>query len=280
VAKLLVFGASGQIGDSLLARLLEAGHQLVGVSRVARAPRERLQWLVGDLDRALPALPACDAIFSLGPLDRFSAWFAHTRPPVAAVIAVSSMSAESKRHSPDPRERALAQRLRDAEQTLLGAASSMQVACTVFRPTMLYGAGRDRSVTRLARFAQRWHLFPLLPGARGLRQPLHVADLAQACSAAWQHRTKDGRVIEIGGGECLTFAELLQRVRASIGAFALPLPLPMSLLRALAPARYRAAIVRLQSDLLADNHVVIAELGVRPRAFLPDRSCWQAASAA
>src|SRR6185436_3682993 len=95
MAKLLIFGASGQIGEFLLQRLLDAGHELVGVSRVARAARERLQWLTGDLDRELPPPPHCDAIFSLGPLDRFAAWFAHSRPPVSAVIAVSSMSAES-----------------------------------------------------------------------------------------------------------------------------------------------------------------------------------------
>lgn len=275
MAKLLVFGASSQIGDSLLQRLLDAGHELVCISRVPRAPRARLQWLAGNLDAEMPSLPACDAIFSLGPLDRFSAWFAHARPSVAAVIAVSSMSAESKRHSTDPSERALAQRLREAEQSLLATAKQMQSACTVLRPTMLYGAGRDRSVTRIALFAQRWHLFPFLPGARGLRQPLHVADLSAACVAAWQHRTKEGRVIEIGGGERLAFAELLQRVRAGSGTFTLPVPLPLALLRALAPAKYRAAMARLQSDLLADNHVVIAELGVRPRAFQPDPSCWQ-----
>ena len=184
------------------------------------------------------------------------------------------MSAESKRHSIDAGERGLAQRLRDAEKSLFAATAQMQVGCSVLRPTMLYGAGRDLSVSRLARAALRWRVFPLLPGARGLRQPLHVADLAAACAAAWQHRTKDGRLIEIGGGERLAFSEFLQRIRAGLDAFTLPVPLPLSPLRSLAPARYRAALERLNSDLLADNHVVISELGIRPRAFHPDPSCW------
>ena len=55
------------------------------------------------------------------------------------------------------------------------AARDRNVAGTIFRPTLIYGTGRDRSLAPIARFARRWRVLPLPVGARGLRQPVHAA---------------------------------------------------------------------------------------------------------
>ena len=77
---------------------------------VSRAPRGAPEfWLQADLNDARVEWPAVDTAICLGPLDAFAAWL--QRQPATGlrrVIALSSMSAESKRESPDPAERALA----------------------------------------------------------------------------------------------------------------------------------------------------------------------------
>jgi nucleoside-diphosphate-sugar epimerase len=283
----LVAGASGAIGRFLLPRLLAAGHEVIALSRVARTSADpRLRWIVGDLDRAASGLPACDAVFSLGPLDAFARWFAggaiDGRP---RVVAIGSMSLETKRDSPDAGERALAARLDAAERGLRAAAEARGSACTLLRPTLIYGAGLDRSLSPIARFAQRWRVFPRLPAATGLRQPVHADDLAAACLAVAGSARAAGRTYALGGGERLAFDAMLARVQASLPVRTLPLPLPLAPVRgAFALTRavglhppHAAALARLRKDLLADDAAAAADFAWSPRAFRPDAAAWRPA---
>src|SRR3546814_9141530 len=74
----LVFGASGQIGAALLRRLLDAGWQVIAVSREVRDDESPgLRWVQGDLAHCEGLPVAIDAIFSCGPLDLFADWYAN-----------------------------------------------------------------------------------------------------------------------------------------------------------------------------------------------------------
>lgn len=282
-----VAGADGQIGRFLVPRLLDEGWRVIALSRRPRPASSRpgLQWRCGDLYGAMPALPAIDVVFSLGPLDGLAGWLpgAHV-DGIGRIVAFGSMSAESKRASPDPAERALAARLAASEQALAAAATSLGAGWTVLRPTLIYGAGMDRSLTPIAQLARRLRLFPRVIGGAGLRQPVHAADLAEACLAAFAQPLAAGRVYALGGGERLPFTAMLERVRAGLGVATVPLPVPLALLRVGAAlwrtspgmSRLAAAVGRLSADLIADDRAAVAELGWSPRAFRPGPSCWEA----
>ncbi len=272
--RVVVFGASGQIGRFLLPRLAA---DAVSVRAISRYPRERpelpagVTWLRGTLPDAVPALTATDALVSLGPLDAFATWLERT--PLAGaprVVATSSMSAVSKTASPDAGERALAARLRDAEQRLAARCDALGAAWTVLRPTLIYGAGRDRSLAPLARRAVRWRVFPL-PAGSGLRQPVHAEDVALAVLAALDRPQSAGQVIPLGGGERLTAAAMFARVRAALPVATLPLPIPRAALRIAARMRphLRGPLARLDQDLIADNAAAERLLGLVSRAFAP-----------
>jgi len=185
------------------------------------------------------------------------------------------MSAESKRNSPVAAERALAQRLRDAEAALASACEKRGIAWTIFRPTLIYGAGMDRSLTPLARRAMRTRVFALPPGT-GLRQPVHAQDIAFAVVAALQRTQSAGRVIPIGGGERISAAQMFARVRGSLPFRALPVPVPRvaaSVAQRLLP-NLRGPLSRLNQDLIADNGELERLLDVHPRGFAPDAATW------
>ncbi len=266
----LVFGASGQIGQFLLPRLCAAGHSVMAVSRVSRESQAGMVWVRGCLPDAAPALPDdLDAIVCLGPLDHFSHWL--QQAPVTGsprIVAMSSMSAESKRESPDRSERELAARLRASEARLLARCDALGSACTILRATLVYG-GISGSLERLAACARRWHVFPL-PRGCGLRQPVHAGDLASAVFAALKRPDAVG-VVAMGGGECLSATTMFARTRRQLAPKTLALPLPGAGLRLIArcSGRGRGFTARLEQDLVAENEKLLGLLDVRPRTFEP-----------
>lgn len=277
-----VFGASGAIGRFLLPRLLVRGDTVLAISRTPRTSgHARLRWLTGDLFADVADLPTVDAIFSLGPLDAFAAWL--ERAQLAGrprIVAIGSLSVVSKRDSIEAEERALAARLARAEAQLATAAAARGCRWTILRPTLIWGAGLDRSLTPIARFASRWHVFPRLAGARGLRQPVHADDLAALCIAAHERPAAADRCYDAGGGERLSFSDMFERVRASLPVRSVPVPLPLAGLRAIVGAvpawrRFRAPLVRLGADLVADHEAAVADLDWAPRGFRPDAASWR-----
>ncbi len=272
----LVFGASSQIGRFLLPRLRARGEHVLALSRKAHADQPGVTWLQGRLpgEVSLPARPS--AVISFGPLLSLAQWLATADLlPSTRIIATSSMSAESKQASDVPAERAISQSLRDGEAALAAASERLGALWTVFRPTLIYGAGLDKSLTPIARRAMRLRVFPL-PAGRGLRQPVHADDIAAAVLAALEHPESAGCVLPLGGGERLTAGEMFARVQQSLPVATLPVPLPAWLLRTgrHAVPRLRGPLTRLEANLIADNSELQRLLGVSPRPFRPDAACW------
>lgn len=274
----LVFGGSGQIGVPVIERLLANGWNVVAVSRTEQADRERLTWLHGDLQQA-HGLPArVDAIFSLGPLDRFSHWYAGTAVIAPRVVAFGSTSIETKQDSGDAHERDVAKRLRAAEGLIFASSRQRQAAATLLRPTLVYGAARDRSLSQIARIARRAGFFVLPRAANGLRQPVHVDDLADATLAVIDADAATGRSYALPGGETLGYAQMVERVLAALQPPARLIRVPAPLFKAALASAHAlgkmqglgdAVLARMGEDLVFDAGVAHRDFGYAPRAFNP-----------
>lgn len=274
----LVFGGSGQIGLPLLDRLHDDGWRVFAVSREARSDQPGLQWLKGDLGDVAGLPRRTDAVFSCGPLDLFAQWYARTALETPRVVAFGSTSADVKRGSSDAAERATASRLREAERLLFDTATGRGAGATVLRPTLVYGAGRDQTLSRIARIAQRFGRFALPRGAVGLRQPVHVDDLAAAAFDIAHAPATHGRAYALPGGETLPYREMVRRVLAVLRPqpklFELPSPLFNLLLAAAHAAGHargfgEAATARMRSDLVFDAGPAQRDFGYAPRPFRP-----------
>ena len=275
----LIFGGTGQIGRPLLGLLRRDGWRIRALSRQLQADEPGLHWLRGDLS-TLPALPTrVDLICSCGPLDAFGRWYATAAIKTERVIAFGSTSIDTKQGSGDTRERDLAQRLREGEAAVFTHALQRGVAATVLRPTLVYGVGRDATLTRIAQLAQRWGRFPLPRGANGLRQPVHVRDLATAALSACLAPATHGRSYDLPGGETLPYREMVRRVLACLQPAPPLIELPMPLFRtALAAAQARgiaadltsAAVLRMREDLVFDLAPAQRDFGYAPRPFRPE----------
>ncbi len=275
----LVSGATSQIGRFLLPRLVAAGVPVIAVSRQPQSAQPGVQWLQGSLPQALQQLPAqaLDAIVSFSPLMDWADWLGRQySAPARLIVATSSMSALSKQHSAQPEEQALAASLQAGEQRVMEHARRLDMQCTIFRPTLIYGAGIDRSLAPIVAAARRRRLFPI-PMGRGLRQPVHADDIARAVIQVLNGSAPQGGLFQIGGGERLNYRQMFQRVRASMGQRTAPVYLPVGALRALAALvpSMRGPVSRLDEDLIADNTQLERQLRIRPRPFQPSCDCWQ-----
>lgn len=278
--RVLVFGGSGQIGDGLLPLLHAHACEVLAVSRQPRANGDGLRWIEGALDAAL-SLPCgdFDAVFSLGPLDAFARWIERAGPIAPRVVAFGSTSIASKSTSADPDEREVAQRLRVAEESLFAFGARTGVGSTVLRPTLIYGRGRDRTLTRIAAFAQRRGFFVLPRRATGLRQPVHADDLARVALDAANAPHAAGRVYDLPGGETLAFRAMVARTLACLPESPRLWSMPSPLFRAALAGASRfgwidaintAMLDRLDTDLVFDAADARRDFGYAPRAFVPE----------
>lgn len=283
----LILGASGQVGFFLLHRL---GADALACSRriPVLADDAGARWQRLDLWTDTWQCPTSDLI-SAGPLDACVAWLQRSGPGrLRRIVALSSMSAVHKLESPSRDERAVAVRLREHEQQLCAFADQHGIRCTLVRPTLIWGAGLDRSLTPYAQRAGRrgWALIP--SGARGLRQPVHADDLAALCVALLTRAATSAAqdIVEVGGAERLSLASMLGRVAQSQGARSIVLPLPRSSLRALGAFAARlglergATAFRATADQCVGSDASWSALGLAPRGFAPSASSWRAPESA
>jgi nucleoside-diphosphate-sugar epimerase len=274
----LVLGLSGQVGQALQARLPPDGPTVFALSRRLQPPVETVRWLQGELAAMPNALPGTEAVVSLGPLDAFSRWFEAAQHAPRRVVALGSTSLHGKQGSPDPAERELARRLGEAEHRLAAAAASRGSVLTVLRPTLLYGNGRDQSLSRLVRLARRWRCLPLPRRAAGLRQPVHVDDVAQAVLRCLLGPDPVPGHFDLPGGETLPFDVMVRRALAVAAPGTRILRLPGPMFRAgvrlariggrLGPAG-EGVLARLDADLAYDPEPVRNALKLQPRGFQP-----------
>jgi nucleoside-diphosphate-sugar epimerase len=198
----------------------------------------------------------------------------------ARIVAISSTSRFGKATSDDPKERALAEKLTHAEDTLEAWAALHNVPTTILRPTLIYDCQTDQNVTRIARLARKIRCFPVAFPAKGLRQPIHADDVANAALRALLTPESAGKALNISGGEILTYAEMVRRTFRAAGRPPLLIPLSVGLLESLYRFATKTGIVksqglgfgafrRMNEDLVFDTEESLKLLSVAPRPFLP-----------
>ncbi|VXA93180.1 Nucleoside-diphosphate sugar epimerase [Luteimonas sp. 9C] len=276
----LVFGASGAIGAALVARLLDAGWSVDAVSRAPRADAARLRWHAGAFDAMPASLPdRADAIFSCGPLDRFSLWYAGAAIDCPRIVAFGSTSDATKQAARDPGERELAMRLRASGERVFAAANARGATATLLRPTLVYGSGRDRNLSLIVALARRSGVFVLPRDARGLRQPVHVDDLAAAAEAAFDAPGAQGQAFALPGGDTIDYRTMVARTLACLHPAPRLLAVPGVLFDAALWTAHRAgrlqglppgAVARMREDLVFDAAPAREAFGYAPRAFRPE----------
>lgn len=278
--KVGVLGATSLVGSCLLPLLVQSGWQVIAYSREATTKTEDgVEWRSTASLMASPDDQSTDISMwiSVAPLwvlpDYFDVLAAHA---VRRIVALSSTSRVTKDDSSNRKEQAVSHRLADAETRLQAWAQNRDVAWVILSPTMIYGLGQDKNISEIARFIRRFGFFPLFGKAQGLRQPVHVQDVASACMAALQAPNAANHAYNLSGGEALPYRDLVLRIFSALGRsprlLSVPLPVfraALALLRCL--PRYRhwsvAMAERMNRNLVFDHSAATRDFAFEPRPF-------------
>ena len=272
-----ILGASSFVGLSLLEKLKSTSMGAVAYTRrEIKNPPHGVVWrrLAGKNLTPTTVIPCwiCLAPIAVLP-DYFSMLEAHG---VRRLVAMSSTSRFTKISSPDANEQALVRNLALAEERVQEWASRSGVEWIILRPTLIYGGGQDRNITEITRFIRRFGFFPVFGKACGLRQPIHVHDVAGACLTALQSAAATNRSYNISGAETLSYRDMVIRIFSVLNRKPRLVSIPLWMFSAavltlrLVP-RYRkwssAMAQRMNCDMVFDHSEVHRDFEFKPRSF-------------
>lgn len=277
--RVAIVGASSQIGQVLIPRLAAAGYVACRIGREDKGASEGITTHVFDelSGSFVPSLGSADAVISLAPLPLIDVVVKMAQALGAKrIIAFGSTGRFSKLGSTSAIEQDFVAQQERAESVFAMLCEAACIRWTLFRPTMIYGADADLNVSFIKSMISKFGFFPIPFGANGLRQPVHVDDLAAACLSALGHEAAFNKAYNLGGGEVLSFPVLVKRIFEAEAKRPILIPIPMLLfllLISIAKKFPKAAFVRREmvermfQDLTADNQAAIDDFGYSPRPF-------------
>jgi uncharacterized protein YbjT (DUF2867 family) len=230
-----LIGGGGFIGRYVAQELLAAGARV----RIAqRDPREALflkplgglgqiQFVAADVrkpDTIARAVAGADGAVNLAgsfaEMDAVMVRGARAVAEAAASAGVANLVHVSAIGA-DPESPSAYGRAKAAGEAAIRAAFP---GATILRPSTIFGR-EDAFVNRFAAMVARFPAIPVLrAGARF--QPVYVADVAQAASAALGDSAAMGQTLELGGPDVLTMGALIRWIARAIGRDPAILELP------------------------------------------------------
>ena len=272
-APIIVLGASSLVGRYVLPEATGRGLSALGMGRGAGAGI-LADLAAPDLKDHLPDLGVVICTASLWVLPQ--ALEALAARGMRRLVAFSSTSRFTKAQSKDAGERAVAERLRLAEEAVIAFCEARNMGWTLLRPTLIYAEGQDQNISRLAGLIRRFGFLPIAGAGQGRRQPVHGQDLARAALDAAASPAALNRAYDLPGGETLTYRAMAERVFAGLGRKPLILSVPLPLWRLgltlaapLLPGATSAMGERMAEDLVFDGGPAANDFGWSPRDFHP-----------
>lgn len=289
----LLTGATAQVGLHILRDLLNARINTIALSRKVIARQQinhssgaRVAWYHPEPFKALIsndplqteadfARPEC--LLSAGPIKLAEMWLDRCES-LQRIVCLSTSSVFSKADSAHSAEREQIEEILQSEKRLKSTCLSRGIGLVLLRPTLIYGCGQDENISRMAQFIGRFGFVPLAGEAKGLRQPIHVADLAQLMVTIAQTRISGQSSFEVAGGSTLTYRDMAARVFSALGKpqrlFSLP---PALLARSVALASKLPGMGGLNAQMVLrqNQDLVFSDLDIRqcydfqPRGFYP-----------
>lgn len=289
--RVVVSGASGQVGLFSIALLLASGYRVVALTR-------------GDTDlhdSGVPGLDVCgvqsfvqqqgsapsshdasgQTLLSCGPAEvALRLIMAGQESPASwnRVVLVGTTSTETKRQSSVAAEREAVTQIRATIEKVKSVCAEAEVPCVVLKPTLIYGCGMDANLSRVYRFILQTGFAPLARCAQGKRQPIHVADLATTLVRAVEAESVATMESPVCGGSTISYLEMIRALfdvakrperLLRVPRFVFPfLSVPSRLIPGMRSVNGEM-FNRQASDQVFDDRVARDALGHAPRPYNP-----------
>jgi nucleoside-diphosphate-sugar epimerase len=280
----LLTGATAQVGLHLLPALQAAGFRTLALSRrfhQGKSPDQpvigSIHWLHPDQLRESDIAKDPELLISAGPI-HLAAELLQCCHNIQRVVCLSTSSVFSKAGSGNPAERKQIAEILQAEQQLQELCAARRLDLCLLRPTMIYGCGMDENISRIAAFIRRFGFLPLAGQAKGLRQPVHVADLAALMVRVCKSELPGYSSFVVAGGSTLSYRDMVAKIFQALGKPPRMPGLPAGLLANAVSLVGKlsgikglnaAMVLRQNQDLVFDDCEIRQAFDFQPRAFDP-----------
>lgn len=125
---------------------------------------------------------------------------------------MGSTSRFQKVNSEDEKELNLVKRMTDAENTI----NASKQNTIIIRPTMLYGIDKDKNVLKLIKIMSKFGVFPVIGKGIGMKQPVHVYDVADAVITSMYKENLIKNEYNIPGKEPIEYNDMLKAIKKAL----------------------------------------------------------------
>ena len=281
---IVITGASSDMGQAVLSTFTPQA-TILALSRSNKFPPKiaNEKWVSWSFFEKVPAadFQGVETWIALSPV-----WAAPEMAKILArfggikrVIALSSTSILGKADTTNVKEQAVVQQLYNGEQGLLKWGDSTDSRVTICRASMLYGGEHNQNIAFITRMIRWFRFFPMLSQGNGLRQPVHIDDLAAAVRSLIDKSALQEATYVLAGGEQLSYRQMIERVFKSLNFkvrfWVLPQGIFMRLIDGLSiiPGLgflNREMIKRMENDLVYDIEPARRDFEYAPGMFRPE----------
>ncbi len=266
--RIVIFGATGKVGQQLTHKLAAQGRSVLCVGRRAEVlstlPGEALVLDLDDVDAASSPIGPNDVVINAAHARHTATILALCPPDIRRLIILGSTRYLSR----------FADAAGDEVRAAIKLLEATDLPWVLLHPTMIYGAQGENNVQRIASLIKRFHVIPLPGGGRSLIQPIHVEDVVEAVIRAVDADGIDRRALHIAGPAPVSYADFIRAIARAMecGVWVMPVPYVfmafMARLTAIVPGVpliTKNEVLRLLEDKAVDIQEMRDVLGIAPR---------------
>jgi nucleoside-diphosphate-sugar epimerase len=269
---ILVAGAGGYVGRRIVKRLRDSGDSVRCLVRETTDPDGLgacSQRAVADLESPLPPslFQDADAVVSAAHI-RFAPNL--VRAGLAAGVRRFVLFSSTWRFSNVVTS--------TTESVVKGEdeTAELEADLTYLRPTMIYGPGDDRNISRIRSHMSRSRMIPIFGSGECLVQPVYVDDVADAAIQALRRAVAIGKAYTIAGPSPMAYTDMVDAIARRLGRTVVKVYVPLfaavpivKLYESMSsnPRVSVDQVRRMSEDRAFGIEETLQELGFEPRGF-------------
>jgi len=276
VDEIIVFGPYGQVGLAVIRLALSLGIKVCSVLHrrsvsfshplFRQVKKAELKKVFSGGDKKV--------VFT-GPINKIKE-YAEILEDTSHIICFSSTSKFTKSLSSSKFYKNIVKDFEEGEKYIDETAAKVDFKFNIIRPTLIYGFGIDSNISALVKFIKKYKVLPVYKDACGLRQPVHVEDLANSVLSLFNNGSKTyNKAYNLSGGETLTYYAMVERIFETLDSHPIIvgtrfLPILMDIGGKLVGSNvvHREVALNMEKDFTFSHKDATKDFRYKPRDFL------------